>query len=280
MPQPYPSDLHTYLMPYLPQPSPPTLAHLALSLVPSSLLGSPCAFSNQRALEGGGSFPCHLILTGGRGRKPGLFLLQGPWSPCLCSLKLDKWTVVHVYLGQWPIACGLELSVTQNCKEGHRGLPPTLLSWEFYAPWFRTITQQNINGKVKMTAYSSGHMKQEAQRGGKSLARFYSSLVTELGLEPMGLAMTSVPSLVSCQWERLCCWVSPNPSLLGPSELELSDFSGLCFLIYVPHATSFVLLRMSLSYLNSVFPLAKHPECSDMHSAFTRRCCSRTELRH
>lgn len=64
---------------------------------------------------------------------------------------------------------------------------------------FRVIIQQNINGKIKVTLYSSEHMEQEAQRGEKSLARVYSSLVMKLGLEPMGLTMTSAPSLVSCQ---------------------------------------------------------------------------------
>lgn len=145
--------------------------------------------------------------------------MQGPWSP---------WTVVHVYLGQWPIACSLELSVTQNCKGGNRGLPPTLLGWEFYGPWFRMITQQNINGKIKMTLYSSEHMKQEAQRGGKSLVRFYSSLVTELGLEPMGLTMTSAPPLMSCQWERLCSgYLQPRVSwvpLNWNSQTSLGSF--------------------------------------------------------
>lgn len=137
MPQPYPSDPHTYLLPYLPQPSPPTLTRPSGTFSGSFQSPELTLCFLQSASFGKGWFISLSPHSDWReGEKARVISAAGVMEPvCLCSLKLDKWTAVHVSLGQWPIACSLEFSVTQNCRAGNGGLPPTLLRWEFYAPW-------------------------------------------------------------------------------------------------------------------------------------------------
>ena len=65
-------------------------------------------------------------------------------------------------------------------------------------------------------------------------------------------------------------WVSPNKSVLGLSETELTGFLGSLLLFYILHVTCSVFEKVFI-HVNSASLLTKHTECSDVHSTLARQ---------